>query len=457
MRRREWILIALGAALALSTVIGAACIADAQAQSRTLGRNPISPAAVAGPTTSTWATVLGNGATSGGSDPVISSGDSLTCVDTSAGETKISVDMTPSAAWTGDMVDLDCGGTHCNGAVLNVESNDVGAVLQSWSNGTADVLSIAQTSAITLIEGATFNGSVTGSAAPAESIFDFQGTNSGTGTHPANIVNVEWTGAGGSGTQNGVRVNAPTGWTGDGYWFGVIGAEKFAVDQTGSAVAAASFIAPTLNVDDYQKGISYVANSGVHIFSRGSAGPNNSVCLVDYASRGKSYDHANQATPTFWFQSDENPDVSNQEWGSITHDGTDFVLGTGGPAAGTGSAPTTIRNSIRMDQNLVTTLQSGGDNQAATLGVGATTVAITTDFLTLTGDGGGNTIGPITGGITGQTLRVLCVDADVAITDTDAHTADTVDLSAAFTCADDTVLTLLYDGTSWYETSRSVN
>lgn len=33
----------------------------------------------------------------------------------------------------------------------------------------------------------------------------------------------------------------------------------------------------------------------------------------------------------------------------------------------------------------------------------------------------------------------------------------TVDLSAAFTSADDTVLQIIYDGTSWYEVSRSVN
>jgi hypothetical protein len=99
----------------------------------------------------------------------------------------------------------------------------------------------------------------------------------------------------------------------------------------------------------------------------------------------------------------------------------------------------------------------GNYNQATTLGVGITTVAITKDFVTLTGDGGSNTISTITGGVTGQTLTMLFVDGLVTITDTDAHGANTVDLSAGFTSADDTILTLIFDGTSWYEISRSVN
>ena len=93
----------------------------------------------------------------------------------------------------------------------------------------------------------------------------------------------------------------------------------------------------------------------------------------------------------------------------------------------------------------------------ATLGVGVTTFAITNNVSIVTGDGGGNTVATITGGLNGQLLTLMFTDANVAITDTDAHGANTVDLSAAFTSADDTVLQLVYDGTSWYEASRSVN
>jgi len=93
----------------------------------------------------------------------------------------------------------------------------------------------------------------------------------------------------------------------------------------------------------------------------------------------------------------------------------------------------------------------------ATLGVGVTTFAVDSNLCVITGDGGGNTVATITGGVTGQMLVLLFTDANITITDTDAHTANTVDLSAAFTSADDTTLTLVFDGTSWYETSRSAN
>jgi len=95
--------------------------------------------------------------------------------------------------------------------------------------------------------------------------------------------------------------------------------------------------------------------------------------------------------------------------------------------------------------------------QSVTLAAAATTIAVTSAFVQVTGDAGANTVATITGGVVGIPYVFLFVDALVTITDTDAHTADTVDLSAAFTSADDTTLTLIYDGTSWYELSRSAN
>ena len=120
-----------------------------------------------------------------------------------------------------------------------------------------------------------------------------------------------------------------------------------------------------------------------------------------------------------------------------------------------GSASQAIRIDASKNTNMFG--KFSGVNQAVTLGSAVTTYAETSNFTTLTGDVGANTLATITGGVAGQVLRILCVDGLVTITDTDAHTADTVDLSAAFTCADDTILSLLSDGTSWYETSRSVN
>lgn len=93
----------------------------------------------------------------------------------------------------------------------------------------------------------------------------------------------------------------------------------------------------------------------------------------------------------------------------------------------------------------------------STLGAAATTFAATSNFAVMTGDAGANTIATITGGIAGQQLVILFVDALITITDDNSHAANSVDLSAAFTSADDTTLTLISDGTSWYELSRSTN
>lgn len=97
---------------------------------------------------------------------------------------------------------------------------------------------------------------------------------------------------------------------------------------------------------------------------------------------------------------------------------------------------------------------------STTLGAAATTFAIEGSLIVVTGDGGGNTVATLTGGYAGKTIVLLFVDANVTITDTDAHTANTVDLAGAaanLTSADDLTLRLIHDGTSWYETSRSTN
>ncbi len=108
--------------------------------------------------------------------------------------------------------------------------------------------------------------------------------------------------------------------------------------------------------------------------------------------------------------------------------------------------------------DLIVTGQTGNTLQTTTLGNGATTLAITKNVVTLTGHVDDNTLGTITGGLAGQTLTIICTDAKVTITDTDdAGGANTVDLSAAFTSANDTILQLIFDGTTWFEISRSVN
>ena len=97
---------------------------------------------------------------------------------------------------------------------------------------------------------------------------------------------------------------------------------------------------------------------------------------------------------------------------------------------------------------------------ATTLGGAAATFAATGEAMVITGDVGTNAVTTITGGLTGQLLILTFVDALITITDTDAHTANTVDLAGTatnFTSADDKTLVLFFDGTSWYELMRSVN
>lgn len=94
-------------------------------------------------------------------------------------------------------------------------------------------------------------------------------------------------------------------------------------------------------------------------------------------------------------------------------------------------------------------------SSTVTIANGATTFAVTSSFATVTGDAGGDeVIATITGGASGMTLTILCVDALWTLTDTDGHTTDTVDLDSAFVSADDEILILIHDGTSWYESAR---
>lgn len=106
------------------------------------------------------------------------------------------------------------------------------------------------------------------------------------------------------------------------------------------------------------------------------------------------------------------------------------------------------------------TLQEYGNNaqQTITLGVGATTFAVTSNIVQVTGDGGANTIATITGAVVGH-YTFIFVDGNVTISDDNTHASNTVDLDASndFTSADDKVLQLVFDGTSWYKVNESTN
>ena len=98
----------------------------------------------------------------------------------------------------------------------------------------------------------------------------------------------------------------------------------------------------------------------------------------------------------------------------------------------------------------------GRRRDALTIPSGATAFGITSNFMVVTG-AAAVTIGTITGGYIGMIVVVLFTDANVTITDTNTGAINTVNLSVAFTSTANDVLQLMYDGTSWFEISRSVN
>ncbi len=94
----------------------------------------------------------------------------------------------------------------------------------------------------------------------------------------------------------------------------------------------------------------------------------------------------------------------------------------------------------------------------AALAAGVATFAVTTNVMTIDCDGGGNSITTITGGISGQILVLIHVDAHCTYVDNNLGAANTIDLLGANNVsADDETLTLVNDGTSWRELANSVN
>lgn len=91
--------------------------------------------------------------------------------------------------------------------------------------------------------------------------------------------------------------------------------------------------------------------------------------------------------------------------------------------------------------------------QLKNLGSGDTSFVITSNVVVLTGFGATNTIATITGGQSGQLLTIIFTDGLVTLTDDDSHASNTLDLTGDIVSADDTVVQLVFDGTSWYQVS----
>lgn len=97
---------------------------------------------------------------------------------------------------------------------------------------------------------------------------------------------------------------------------------------------------------------------------------------------------------------------------------------------------------IRKRNRIQTTLLSG-----------TTSFDVASDYMVMTAQAA-VTIATIRGGREGQILTLQFGDANITITDTGTGATDTVNLSSSFVSSTNSVLKLLFDGTSWREVGR---
>ena len=171
----------------------------------------------------------------------------------------------------------------------------------------------------------------------------------------------------------------------------------------------------------------------------------------------------------------ELPGAGRIQWGSGGHlignlSATDgrFALSNNGEtdyvqidAAGTTKTITTDDGDLAVNSaggDVNTTSRFASTLTAITVDAATTFAAVRNVHTVVCTDA--ETITTITGGASGMLLTLICLDADCTFTDTDDGGADTVDLTGTATnqvSADDLVIQLVHDGTSWREVGESAN
>ena len=213
---------------------------------------------------------------------------------------------------------------------------------------------------------------------------------------------------------------------------------------------------------------SHIVSSGYGTFAQGQAyggfilaGPGGGAFAQGYAGGGVISATQPGAFAQGFTKLGAYYDISATGGGAFAHGyaKTGDIIASADNAAQFGEGTNAVENSLQVGTDFLAKAngQHAGKNDNHTLSAAATTFVATSNVMTITGDGGANTVATITGGIDGQLLTLIFVDALITITDTDSHTANTVDLAGTatnFTSADDTVLQLVFDGTSWYEVSQ---
>jgi hypothetical protein len=103
------------------------------------------------------------------------------------------------------------------------------------------------------------------------------------------------------------------------------------LNVSGSAIYSANGIWIGSNILSDYGGLRAVPDDGLHLVAGNTtAKGNHNVILASSDYYFSDYDHDTLSPdPTFFFQSGENPDTDNTQWGSITHDQTDMIISTG--------------------------------------------------------------------------------------------------------------------------------
>lgn len=124
-----------------------------------------------------------------------------------------------------------------------------------------------------------------------------------------------------------------------------------------------------------------------------------------------------------------------------------------GPSAVTMPASGTLATTTGL-----TPIAVGADVNVNSLAVAAELVADDVKNFVKVGTTGASTVTTIDGGTVGQRLTIVFTTG-ITVTDNNAGTAKTINLAGTgdYSAAVNDVLELIYDGTSWFEVSRSVN